>query len=345
MLETLQGHKTNRPPLWMMRQAGRYLPEYHQVRNQAGGFLQACYTPDVATEITLQPLQRFPLDAAIIFSDILVIPDALGIDVQFKKGYGPRVEHVHDAKRRQKLLQTDPAQVIEQLSAVYQAIGQTRGELNADKTLIGFSGAPWTLAAYLFDEGPSKDTPNLRAFAYQEPQQFEELLTHLAQAIAHHLKAQADAGANVLMLFDSWAGLVPPNLINQALLKPYKLIYQQLSDWGIETGQVLFSRNVRGETYTLLDKELPQNVAFGVGHTTNLVQLRQQLPNRVLQGNLDPAVLMTNVDTALAHVDNLLTHMKNNDGTYSNWVFNLGHGIMPQAKPEVVAAVVDRITL
>ncbi|MDP7599833.1 MAG: uroporphyrinogen decarboxylase family protein, partial [Rhodospirillales bacterium] len=217
MLVTLNGQQTNTPPLWLMRQAGRHLKEYLEIRAKAKNFLEFCYTPDLAVEATLQPIRRYGFDAAILFSDILVIPDALGQQVDFVPGTGPKLEAISSFNELEKLSKD---RLHDHLSPVYEAIGRIRGELPEETTFIGFAGAPWTIATYVVEGGGSKDYQKTRKWAYDAPDEFGVLIDILIDATADHLIRQIESGVEVVQLFDSWAGVLPPSQFDKWSIEP-----------------------------------------------------------------------------------------------------------------------------
>ncbi|MDD9911753.1 MAG: uroporphyrinogen decarboxylase, partial [Alphaproteobacteria bacterium] len=329
---------SSRPPIWFMRQAGRYLPEYRKLRQSFPSFFDFCYTPDAVTEATLQPVSRFNLDAAILFSDILVIPQAMGVPITFSPGEGPQVEHLTSISDIQRFNQSLSV-LSENTQPVYQAVRQIRKELPQDKALIGFCGAPWTVASYLFDGHPSKDTLNLRRLAYAEPTPFQMVIDTLVEASVQYVSAQVEAGADVIMLFDSWAGAVPPSLIQKAVITPLKTISTELKKQHPDTPVIAFARNV---TPTVLEQlaEEPSINGLGLSHTTNLKWACQKLQSKTtLQGNLDPALLLTNPETVRVAT----TEMLETAAVGNNYIANLGHGIHKETPIENVQAFVETV--
>ena len=324
----LQGGKTVRPPIWLMRQAGRYLPEYRAVRAQAGSFLEMCYTPDLAVEVTLQPVRRFGFDAAILFSDILVIPDAMGQEVSFIEGEGPRLEPVVGVDGLGRLSVDG---VTGHLTPVYESVRRLRAELAAEKALIGFAGAPWTLATYMVEGGSSRDYACTKLWAYGDPDGFARLIDMLVEAITAHLIVQAESGVDVVQLFDSWAGVLPETAFRRWVIEPTARIIRafrarcaHVPVIGFPRGAGLFIREYAEATGV---------DAIGLDSTMPLDWARNTLPPKVaLQGNLDPVMLIAGGAPMRTAAEDIL-HRLGSDG----FVFNLGHGILPQTPPEHVA--------
>lgn len=340
LVNTLLGQKHQAPPVWMMRQAGRYLPEYRELRAEAGSFLKLSYTPDYATEVTLQPLRRFSFDAAILFSDILVVPHALGMSLDFQAGEGPVLGRADSLEAFRAYFKTDKEVYHQHLSPVYAAVSQIRSTLDADKTLIGFCGAPWTVAAYMSDAKPSKSIDNLKTWAFQNPTLWAETMLELARVSADYLSHQVEAGANVLQIFDSWAASVPAELFEDAVVNPLKEMCRILKERHPHTPVILFPRGVDSRTLESMVARFG-NLFDGLGldYSTPLAHVKHLQAEVTLQGNMDPMVLMTDPDTVRTHVRKTLSHV---DPTY-HYIFNLGHGVTPQTPIENVAAMVEAI--
>lgn len=324
-------------PVWMMRQAGRYLPEYRAVRERAGSFMQLCTTPELACEVTLQPIQRFPLDAAILFSDILTIPDAMGLGLSFNEGEGPRFERpLRSAADIDALPIPDPE---DELRYVMDAIRLIRSELDGRVPLIGFSGSPWTLATYMVEGGGSRDFVRIKTLLYDQPALLHRLLDKLARVVASYLNAQIAAGAQVVMLFDTWGGA-----LSDAAYRKFSLHYlaQVVAGLTRESAQrkvpvILFTK---GGGQWLEAIAATGCDAVGVDWTTDLGAARQRVGDRVaLQGNLDPLVLFAAPARIRAEVAALLASY----GAGSGHVFNLGHGILPGVDPAHAAAMIDAV--
>ena len=330
LVATLQGQVPDRPPVWMMRQAGRYLPEYRAVRQRLGGFLELCYTPEFAAEVTIQPIDRFGFDAAIIFSDILVVPHAMGLDVTFVEGEGPRVSG----------WEAEKSYVFDQgrLDPVYDAIRRVRAALPKDVALLGFAGAPWTLACYIIDGHGARDFPKTRLFAYKHPAAFSALLDALVDGISDHLIAQVKAGADALQIFDSWAGIVAPRFADRLLIEPVRTIVERVR--AAVGNQVPIIGFPRGCPLIYGPYGAKTGVAaVSLDATVEIPWARKALgPGIVTQGNLDPLILCAGGDVLDAEVDLILDAAEG-----FPHVFNLGHGVIPQTPPEHVAQVIERI--
>ena len=331
ILRALAREPTEHTPVWLMRQAGRYLPEYNATRKKAGSFLGLAKNPALACEVALQPLERFPLDAAILFSDILTIPDAMGLGLQFTEGEGPRFERpVRDEAAVKRLAAPDPAAA---LKYVMDAVRETRRALNGRVPLIGFSGSPYTLACYMVEGSGSSDWRVLKEMLYARPDLLHRILEVNARAVTDYLNAQIEAGAQVVMIFDTWGG----NL-TAAGYEEFSLAYMR---------KVL--EKVRGAPCILFTKgsgawleSIAASGCAGVGLDWHVepADARKRIGAKVaLQGNLDPAVLASAPEAARQQVRRVLDAF----GPAPGHVFNLGHGISPQAKVETVAAVVDEV--
>lgn len=334
-IRSLQKQSVPRTPVWLMRQAGRYLPEYRAVRAKAGDFLSLCKTPELACEVTLQPLRRFALDAAILFSDILTIPDAMGLGLHFIEGEGPCFSNpVNDPA----VIDALPGiSVIDELSYVMDAVRLIRQEMPKALPLIGFAGSPWTLACYMVEGGSSRDFKRILKLMYNEPAATHQLLNKLAMAVSEYLKAQIRAGVNAVMIFDTWGGILStPNYTNFSL-QYMTMIVEQLKAESPQTPIILFTKG--GGQW------LPQIAASGcdalsLDWTCDLNAARAQVGHQVaLQGNLDPAVLLTSPSCIQTQVKQVLASY----GQGSGHIFNLGHGITPDVPPEHVAVMVEAI--
>ena len=330
----LSGETLSPPPIWLMRQAGRYLPEYRAVRSAVGSFWTMCMTPELAIEVTLQPIRRFDLDAAILFSDILVIPYALGQTVRFEDGEGP----VLDKFAGLESLICDPLQWEKKLSPIYEGMKGTRDKLSPDKALIGFAGAPWTLAAYMLEGKGSPDQRAAKLFAYREPKKFSALLSQLAECVAWHLSKQIDAGADAVQIFDSWAGGLPSNAYREWVLKPNKEAVDKLRKLKPDAKIIGFPRAVSQSAYTDYAAEVGVN-AVGIDTATPIAWAAKTLsPKVAIQGNLDPIALIAGgqaLDEEIARICNETRGVP--------FIFNLGHGVLPPTPPEHVARVVERV--
>lgn len=333
LIRALLQQPVERTPVWMMRQAGRYLPEYRATRSKAGNFLSLCKTPELACEVTLQPLQRFDLDAAIIFSDILTIPDAMGLGLYFVEGEGPKfhkpIKTLTDIKA---LPIPDPGT---DLSYVMSAITLTRSELKDKVPLIGFAGSPWTLACYMMEGGGSKEFRQVKTLLYQEPKALHHLLNTLTKATILYLNAQIAAGAQVIMIFDTWGGLLTTETYQHFSLNYMTEIVTNLNRQGVPV--ILFTK---GGNLWLEKIAMSGCDAIGLDWTIDIGLARQRLSNKVaLQGNMDPAVLFANPENIRNEVMNILQSY----GSGSGHVFNLGHGVSQFTSPENVKIFIDAI--
>lgn len=337
LIRALLMQPTDRTPVWIMRQAGRYLPEYCATRSKAGDFLTLCKTPELACEVTLQPLQRFDLDAAIIFSDILTIPDAMGLGLYFVEGEGPKFRKPIRTLTDIKTLPIPDPGV--ELRYVMDAISCTRKELKNKIPLIGFAGSPWTLACYMLEGAGSREFRQVKTLLYQEPKTLHHLLNTLTKAIILYLNAQIAAGAQAIMIFDTWGGL-----LSTAAYQEFSLNYmtQIVANLKNQTAQekvpiVLFTK---GGNLWLEEIANSGCDAIGLDWTIDMGSARQRLSNKVaLQGNMDPAVLFSNPETIRQEVKSILQSY----GTGSGHIFNLGHGISQYTKQENVKILVNAV--
>ena len=324
-------------PVWMMRQAGRYLPEYRETRKKAGSFMALCPNPELACEVTLQPLERFPLDAAILFSDILTIPDAMGLGLYFAEGEGPRFERpIRDEKQIEALGVPDPES---ELRYVMDAVRTIRRELDGRVPLIGFSGSPWTLATYMVEGSSSKDFPTIKAMLYERPELLDKLLDTVSRSVALYLNAQIEAGAQTVMIFDTWGGALTPADYCRFSLQPMERIIRSLKreNDGRKVPVILFTKNGGQWLEAMTDTGAD---ALGLDWTTDLADARRRVGDQVaLQGNLDPSVLYASPDTIRAQVAKVLASFGKGDGH----VFNLGHGIHPGINPEHAGAMIEAV--
>ena len=336
-LRALLREPTPRTPLWMMRQAGRYLPEYRATRARAGSFMQLCMTPDYACEVTLQPLARYRLDAAILFSDILTIPHALGLGLEFEAGEGPRLDRpVRSAADIDRLPTLDPER---ELRYVMDAVRLIRRELDGRVPLIGFAGSPWTVATYVVEGGSSKAFARIKAMLYGAPAELHRLLAHLTRASTDYLSAQIRAGAQAVMVFDTWGGALAPAAYREFSLRYMAEIVAGLprEHDGRRVPTILFTK---GGGQWLAELAATGADALGVDWTTDLASARAAVASRVaLQGNLDPAVLYAPPAAIREQVGRVLASY----GAGPGHVFNLGHGIHPDVPPEHAGAMVDAV--
>jgi len=337
LLRALRRQQVDRTPVWIMRQAGRYLPEYRKIREQAGSFMGLASNPELACEVTMQPLRRFPLDAAILFSDILTIPDAMGLGLYFATGEGPRFKRRLDsAQSIRQLPVPDPES---DLTYVMDAVRLIRKTLDGQVPLIGFSGSPWTLATYMIEGGSSQDFRLAKGLLLEQPALAHELLAKLADSVTLYLNAQIRAGAQVVQLFDSWGGALAYDQFREFSLAYLERIVQGL-ERTTTTGEVpviLFAKGCHAHLEVLAETGCD---ALGLDWTISLQAARHRLADRVaLQGNLDPAVLFSSQDTIHQQVATTLASY----GPGNGHVFNLGHGIQPGVEPEMLGVLVDAV--
>ncbi len=324
-------------PVWMMRQAGRYLPEYRATREQAGDFMSLCQNPELACEVTLQPLRRYDFDAAILFSDILTIPDALGLGLYFVTGEGPRFRKV--IAEPADVEQLPQVSMADELSYVTDAVALIRKELNGSVPLIGFSGSPWTLATYMIEGGGSKDFRRAKAFMYNHPEAMHLLLDRLADAVIDYLNAQIAAGAQAVQIFDTWGGILTPQAYEQFSLQYMSKIVSGLTreSEGRPVPVILFTKNGGQWLETMAGSGCN---ALGLDWTTDIGSARQRVGDQVaLQGNMDPSILYAEPAAIRTEVGRILSAFGSGDGH----VFNLGHGITPEVDPENVKVFVDSV--
>ena len=337
LLRALLRQPVPRTPVWIMRQAGRYLPEYRELRAKAGDFMSLCSNPELACEVTLQPLRRFPLDAAILFSDILTIPDAMGLGLYFETGEGPKFEHpVRTAARVHKLAVPD---VAEKLGYVFDAVSMIRRELDGAMPLIGFAGSPWTVATYMVEGGSSREFSHIKGMATHEPLLLDELLDVVANTTIDYLNAQVEAGAQAIMIFDTWGSALPPDQYRRFSLQRMQQILAglQREKDGQAIPVILFTK---GAGELLADMAQSGCDALGVDWTTDLAVARELTGDKVaLQGNLNPSVLRESPDAVEEGVAEVLASYGKGPGH----VFNLGHGITPDIDPDNLAVLVDAV--
>jgi uroporphyrinogen decarboxylase len=333
LLHALSGKASAPPPMWLMRQAGRYLPEYREVRNKVPSFLDLCLTPKLAAEVTLQPLRRFPFDAGIVFSDILIVPYALGQNVAFVEGEGPKLEPVHDEAAIAKLDETAGAR----LAPVYETVERVVAELPETIPLIGFCGAPWTVATYMVEGGGSKDQASARALAYRKPETFQRLIDLLVETSARYLIGQVKAGCRALQIFDSWAGSLPEDEFSRWCIAPNKAIVDRVK---AEVPNVPIIGFPRGAGPLAERYALETGVdGLGCDFSLPLVWIRDRLQSRLpVQGNLDPVLLAVGGPAFETRVKAILETL--GQGPF---IFNLGHGILPETPIENVERLVSLV--
>lgn len=336
-LRALTGQPVDVTPVWMMRQAGRYLPEYRATRKLAGDFMSLCQSPELACEVTLQPLRRYAMDAAILFSDILTIPDAMGLGLYFSEGEGPRFHKtVRTAADVEQLPIPDMAR---DLGYVTDAVSLIRRELNGSVPLIGFSGSPWTLATYMIEGSGSKDFRHAKAFMYNQPEQMHLLLDKLAQSVTAYLNAQIAAGAQAVQIFDTWGGILTTQAYREFSLAYMKKIVAGLTreSEGRKVPVILFTKNGGLWLQDIADSRCD---CVGLDWTIEIGRARSLIGTKVsLQGNMDPSILYSTPDSIRAEVRRILASY----GAGNGHVFNLGHGITPDVDPANVSAFVDAV--
>ena len=332
LMKVLEGESVDTPPVWLMRQAGRYLPEYRETRARAGGFLDLCYNPDFATEVTLQPIRRFGFDASILFSDILVIPDALQRGVQFVKGEGPTMNPI----RPDEIDGLDPSFAETHLAPVIATVARLREELPEETTLIGFCGAPWTVATYMIAGHGTPDQAPARMFGYQHPEEMKQLLTLLAEMSADYLIRQLRAGADCVQIFDSWAGVLDETSFAEYAVAPVKLIVDRVRA-AIPGARIIGF--AKGAGYRLKTYRQETGVdALGMDWQVPLAFAKELQTGGAVQGNLDPLRLIAGGKALDEGVDLILEALS--DGPF---IFNLGHGITPDAPIAHVEQLLKRI--
>ncbi len=333
-LSVLNGNTESPPPIWMMRQAGRHLPEYLELRDKARDFLDFCYTPSLASEVTLQPIRRYDMDAAILFADILLILDVMGLNVRFEKGVGPIVEQVADGSGLNRV----PVETaVQRLSPVYETVERVRGALAPDKALIGFCGAPWTVALYAIEGRGGTDKSLAKSWAYTKPAELKLLLDQLVEASAHYLHEQVKAGADALMLFDSWAEGLPDNVFDRVITEPNEALVKRLRELGVTVPIIGFPRGAG----TLLPRFVQMTGVTGVGLDTAVSPefVQKNLPTGFpVQGHLDPLLLIAGGEA----MDSRVRELK---AVYSDrpHIFNLGHGVRPETPIAHVERVIELV--
>lgn len=333
-IDVLSGQRQAVPPMWMMRQAGRYLPEYREVRAKAGGFLDLCFNPELAAEVTLQPIRRFDFDAAIIFSDILVIPYALGRSVRFEVGEGPRLEPMDDpAKVATLAAQAD----FGKLKPVFEALRIVRGALDPKIALIGFCGAPWTVATYMVAGQGTPDQAPARMMAYQHPEAFAKIIDVLVESSIRYLLAQLEAGANTLQIFDTWAGVLPPAEFARWSVEPTRRIVEGVRAKVPDAKIIGFPRGAGAQLPGYV--EATGVNAVSIDWTAEPAFIRERVQSRVaVQGNLDPLALIAGGSALDRAVDNVLANF-----AQGRFIFNLGHGIQPETPIDHVEQMLKRV--
>ena len=334
LLRVLAGERLTNPPIWLMRQAGRYLPEYRAVRDKAGSFLDLCFNPELAAEVTLQPVRRFGFDAAILFSDILLVPHALGQHVTFEVGEGPRLAALGDPAALRRLKREIDHAI---LGPVYETISRVKKELPPAVTLIGFCGAPWTVATYMIAGGGTAEQAPARLFAYRHPQTFAELIALLVEASVDYLARQFEAGVETVQIFDSWAGVLPTNEFRKWCIEPVTQIIGALRKRVPGAKVIGFPRGAGTELANYLASAAVD--AIGLDWMIDLSFAREQVQTlRPVQGNLDPLALLAGGQALDRAVDAILQAFS--DGPF---IFNLGHGVLPDTPLAHVERLIERV--
>jgi len=334
VLEVLNGHRQTVPPVWMMRQAGRYLPEYRAVREKAGSFLKLCFTPELAAEVTLQPVRRFGFDAAILFSDILVIPHALGRTVTFVEGEGPRLDPLKDPQAVGKLKKVADGSV---LAPIYETVRLVKAALRANTTLIGFCGAPWTVATYMVAGQGTTDQAPARLFAYQEPEAFAQLIDILVEASVNYLVGQFEAGVEAVQIFDTWAGMLPADEFERWCIAPTQKIVAGVRARVPGAKIIGFPRGAGFGLPVYVERTGVDAVSLDWSIDRDFA--REKIQSRVpVQGNLDPLALRAGGAALDRAVDNVMHAF-----SPKPFIFNLGHGILPDTPITHVEQMLKRV--
>ena len=323
--ECIVDKKTTYTPIWFMRQAGRYLPEFREIRKKNLDFIKLCLSPDLVNEITLQPLKRFDLDAAIIFSDILMIPYGLGQQVQFKKGFGPILEEIN----LDKIINTEPKDFIKKLEPVYKGIEKVKNNLK-NKSLIGFVGAPWTLLVYMMNKESPKNNFSFDKIN-KDKSLINKLINKIQESICLHVDKQIEAGANVIQIFDSWAGLLPKNELPNYCYMPILKIVEHVKSKNIPV--ICFQRGI-GDNYIDFCREVKPD-CISIDYEVEPKWIREKINNIPVQGGLDPKILLQDKEEIKKNTEKYLNIFK--DYPY---IFNLGHGVLPEIKPETIEYVI-----
>jgi uroporphyrinogen decarboxylase len=333
-LKALNKEKLDRPPFWLMRQAGRYLPEYRATRADAGSFLDLCYSPKLAEEVTLQPLRRYNFDAAILFADILLIPDALGQPLAYKEGEGPVLDPVRSAKEVAALSDKN---LHNHLNPVYETVNRLSKSIPDHCSLIGFAGAPWTVATYMVEGRGSKDYAQIKKWAYSDPVGFQSLIDLLVHTTTEYLLKQIEAGAEAVQIFDTWAGVLPDDMFRRWVIEPTKKIVDGIRAVHPNFHIIGFPKGIAGNLMEFVQKTGVSAVSLDT--STPLGWAKENIqPHVTVQGNLDPILVVAGGQTMVDRVHEILEAFS--DGPH---IFNLGHGIIPQTPPENVALLAETI--
>lgn len=336
LLSVLAGKRQDPVPIWLMRQAGRYLPEYREVRAKAGSFWTLCMTPELAAKITLQPIERFGFDAAIIFSDILVVPFALGLDVSFDEGVGPRLLPVENSGG----LERDMTIWSAKLAPCYEAMKMVRASLDSSRALLGFAGAPWTLATYLAEGGGSRDQKAAKLWGYRDPEGFASLLDLIGDCVADHLVAQLNAGADAVQIFDSWASGLSNSSFNEWVIRPTRRVVDKVRAANPAAKIIGFPRAATLQDYEAYVREtgvdaLSLDTAVPMDWAAKTIGQDQNTP---IQGNLDPIALIAGGKALSSAVEQIMAATAG-----VPFIFNLGHGILPETPLQHVADLVSQV--
>lgn len=333
LLRALAGETLDRPPIWFMRQAGRSLPEYLELRSRAGSFIEFCHNPEMAAEATLQPMRRFPMDAAIVFADILLIPGALGQTVWFEPGEGPRLGPLPEIAALADQVEASTGR----LAAIGETLARVRAELEPERALIGFAGGPWTVATYMI-EGRGSQREEARTFAYQHPEKLDALLDVLVESTARYLVMQAKSGAQALKIFESWAESLAEDVFERIVVKPHKAIVEKVRAAGVTAPFIGFPRGAGALVETYAAQVPVEGVALDTQGSAAMGR-RLQAQGRTIQGALDNLLLRAGGPALDRRVDQLLEQW--GQGPY---IFNLGHGVIPDTPIPHIARVVERVT-
>jgi uroporphyrinogen decarboxylase len=334
ILDVLSKKQNSRTPIWIMRQAGRYLPEYREVRKKAGSFLDLCYNPELASEVTIQPIKRFGLDAAIIFSDILIVPHILGLNVEFLEGEGPKVENIESFEDLDKL-EIKEIEKSEKMQRVCDALALTKTNLNKDTTLIGFSGSPWTVATYILSK-KKHDFYSVREFAFKNKKLFNGLIDKIVNQTIIYLKEQIKSGAEVIQLFDSWAGVLPESEYIEYVIEPNRKIVEELKKFSPNTPIIGFPKGsgLLYEKYA----DFVEVDALGFDQNIPAEFMKKFQDRKIVQGNLDPVSMLCDKDLIKEKADRILENLFGN-----GFIFNLGHGIIKETPIENVEFLVNYV--
>lgn len=335
LMKVLAGDVMPTPPIWLMRQAGRYLPEYRATRSEAGGFLNLCYTPALAAEVTLQPIRRYGFDAAILFSDILVVPDALGQSVSFLEGEGPKLEPIRSTA---ELTRLHPAKTGEKFGLICETVARLRQDLPKETTLIGFCGAPWTVATYVVGGEGSSDQAAARRFAYLDPHGFQLLMDILVDTSVDYLAQQIDAGADTVMVFDSWAGNLPDREFAAWVTAPTARLIRDLKKRHPNVPVIGFPRGAGSNALGFVEETGIRGIGCDTAMPLRDMRALAEESGIAVQGNIDPLLLVAGGEALDRRIDETLEALRG-----LPHIFNLGHGIVPDTPPENVARLVDRV--